>query len=727
MKSSLVSKLLMLLVLSTSLLAHAEEPLMPDQAFKFNAEVINDTTLRGTWTIAEGYYLYKDKISFESGTPGVAINKVTMPKGKLKHGILPDGTEGMVEVYFHNISVDVPLQRSDTAINEFKLIAKSQGCSEKFGICYPPQKREQTLALTAATKSNTSALMSLKSFGNQLGAQANDGPLPAEQAFATSAIVMDSKTVRVTWMIAADYYMYRDKFKFSSGTDGVTLGAAQFPQGKMHHGITPEGKEGEVEVYFEHVMIDIPFTNSSGNAVKFNLIAEGQGCAEKLGICYPPQKRTLSLDLPASGKTDLTAANILWRLLIAFGSGFILTFTPCVLPMLPILCSIILGQGQNVSRARCAGLSSTYVLGTTVVWTIAGVVAGATGQQLQAYTSHPYFVIPVAVVLVLLALAMFGVYNLQMPASLQSRAQEKSSSAQSGTYAGVFIMGVLGSIIAGACVSPILILNLGVALETHSPVLGGAIMFLMAVGMGVPIIMIGMGAGWLLPKAGGWMDTVKYAFGVILIGLALYVVTPVASIPVMYLWATLLIGTGVAMGMFQKSAFPSRTMQILWKIVAVLLIMWGALSFQQATQGERNIFANPIKLTTHTTTGDVHLFKRVTTLDEIERLLNEAKQQGKPAILDYYATWCTDCNIMERTVFVDPGVQKLLREKFILVQADVSDQFAATTQPMKDKFGIFGPPAMLFFDKQGNEHKDLRRYGKMTKEEFLNLVNPLAN
>lgn len=713
----------LLLVIATGTV-HAEEPLMPEEAFRFDAELINDSTIRATWTIVDGYYIYRDKVSFESATPGITLDKVVLPTGKKKQGLTPEGKEGLVEVYLNKLSVDIPLQRSNAALTELKLIGKSQGCSEKFGICYPPQKREKALKLTAAKPGATSSAVSqIGSLSSQLGIANDAGPLPAEQAFAVSAVVAEGNILRVTWTMASDYYMYRDKFKFESGTAGVTLGDAKYPPGKMHHGITPEGKEGEVEVYFEQVVIDVPYTNSTGNAIQFNLIAHGQGCAEKLGICYPPQKRTIAMDLPAGGD-GLSATDILWRLLIAFGSGFLLTFTPCVLPMLPILCSIIIGQGQNVSRARCAGLSSTYVFGTTVVWTIAGVVAGATGQQLQAYTSHPYFVIPVAVVLVLLALAMFGIYNLQMPASLQSRAQEKSGAVKSGTYTGVFFMGVLGSIIAGACVSPILILNLGVALDTHSPVLGGAIMFLMAVGMGVPIIMIGMGAGWLLPKAGGWMDTVKYAFGVILIGLAIYVVTPVGSIPVMYLWAALLIATGAIMGMFQKSAFPSRPMQITWKIIAVLLIVWGALAFHAARQGERNIFFNPLSATAQHT-KEVHLFTRVTKLADIEKLLMDAKAQNKPAMLDYYATWCTDCNIMERTVFADAAVQKLLQEKFVLVQADVTDQFDPNTQPMKEKFGVFGPPAMLFFDKQGNEHRELRRYGKMSKEEFMALIAPL--
>ncbi|MEJ2392511.1 MAG: protein-disulfide reductase DsbD [Gammaproteobacteria bacterium] len=408
-----------------------------------------------------------------------------------------------------------------------------------------------------------------------------------------------------------------------------------------------------------------------------------------------------------------------------------MTFTPCVLPMLPIISSIIIGQGDKVTKTRGGFLALIYVLGTALVWTIAGAVAGASGQQLQAYTSSPYFVLPVAIILILLSLAMFGIYNLQMPASLQSRAQEKSTGLKSGTVLGVFIMGVLASVIAGACVSPILILNLGVAMQAHDAVLGGGIMLLMALGMGVPIILIGIGAGWLLPKAGTWMDTVKYVFGVMLIGLALYIMSTIPWIPVLYLWAPFLIVTGVYMGAARALPEGASGWHTLWKGLGVFLVIWGILALIGAMQGNRDIL-QPIRLSAVTSGSSAvatasnpeAMFTRVANLQDMEAKLASARAAGKPVFLDYYATWCTDCNLMKKSVFSDSQVQQYMREHFVVLQADVSDQFNKNTQPMKDKFGVFGPPALLFFNSQGKLVK--KEYGLLSKAEFLKIVKSVA-
>jgi len=514
-----------------------------------------------------------------------------------------------------------------------------------------------------------------------------------------------------------------------------------------------------VETYMDKVTIKVPYTLSN-NVDGIEFIALGQGCAEKLGICYPPQKRptlvsvsqtttagsnsaTPATPAPSEKTTQKTPATesstpalnggfwtTLGRLAFAFFSGLGLTFTPCVLPMLPIISSIIIGQGDKVTKARGGLLASIYVLGTAVVWTAAGIVAGASGEQLQAYTSSPWFLVPVAVVLLFLSLAMFDIYTLQMPTSLQSKAQEKSSGFKGGTFIGVFIMGVLASVIAGACVSPILILNLGVAMQTHDAVLGGGIMLLMALGMGVPIILIGIGAGWLLPKAGTWMDAVKYVFGVMLIGLALYIVSSIPWIPVLYLWAPFLIITGVYMGATRSIPEGASGWRTLWKGLGIFLLIWGVLALVGAMQGNRDIL-QPIKLgaiggggsETRSVNAEA-MFERVHDINAMEAKLASAKAAGKPVFLDYYATWCTDCNIMKKNVFSKQSVQQYMRENFVSIQADVSDQFDKRTQPMKDKFGVFGPPALLFFDRQGKLVKKI--YGELSEDEFLAMVRSVA-
>jgi len=745
--------LLSLLLLAVSSLSFAAEPLPAKEAFKFDA-VVEGSSIKATWTMVDDYYLYKAKVRFESATPGTEFGEVIFPKGKVKHGIRPDGTEGDVETYAHRVTIEIPITKSNGG--EIKLIGHSQGCAEELGICYPPQKREKLLTVAALSP----GLAGISDLSSQLGltSSQSDSPLAPEDAFAMKSRI-DGDTLLVTWTVANDYYMYREKFSIQSNTGGISFGPISLPPGKMKHGILPNGKEGEVEVYTDEVTISYPIIASKPDISKIKFFAIGQGCAESLGICYPPQKRPQSLSVAkpfmlasanvmndkavAMTKTDTSAAKpaassvnkeTLWetigRIAFAFLSGLALTFTPCVLPMLPIISSIIVGQGDKVTKTQGGVLAAIYVLGTAVIWTIAGYVAGATGEQLAAYTSHPFFIIPVAVVLFGLSLAMFGLFNLQMPSFLQSKAQESSTGFKSGTYIGVFMMGVLASIIAGACVSPILILNLGVALETHDPILGSGIMFAMAMGMGVPIILMGVGAGWLLPKAGTWMDAVKYVFGAILIGLSIYILSLVDWIPVLYFWAPFLIITGVYMGAMQSIPEGASGWRQLRKGLGLFLIVWGVFALLGAMQGNKDILS-PVQLgqissgSSSARAGHEELFIRVSTLEQMERLLASAKADGKPAVIDYFATWCTDCKLMEKKTFADPEVHSLLQDKFVLIQPDVTDQFSPNTQPMKDKFKVFGPPAIIFIDAQGNERKDLNVYGFQSKQEFLKLVKQL--
>ncbi|MBU0967919.1 MAG: protein-disulfide reductase DsbD [Proteobacteria bacterium] len=579
-----------------------------------------------------------------------------------------------------------------------------------------------------------------------IAGQAAEAPLRPEDAFRFEAVVKGD-TIQASWTAADDYYLYRDRISFASGTPGVELGEPVYPTGKLKMGLKPDGSEGEVETYTHTVTIAVPITAMVPGP--FKLIAHGQGCAEKLGLCYPPQTREKVLVLAPAGNKAVedadssattagaaTGSAILWdtvrSLLLAFLSGLGLAATPCVLPMLPIISTIIAGQSGSMTRARGGLLAGFYVLGTAVVWSGAGVLAGSTGEQLQAYTSHPYFLLPAAGVLVLLSLAMFGVYDLQMPAFLQSKAQVKASGLRGGTFAGVFMMGMLSSVIAGACVSPILILNLGAALDSRDPVLGGAIMFLMALGMGAPMILLGIGAGWLLPRAGTWMNTVKHAFGVVMVGLAMTIVTSIPWMPVLYLWAPFLIIVGIYM-VARQSMTARAGWKYLWKAGGTLLIIWGVFAIVGAVQGNREIL-RPVQLnigsinvgadSLNDPVAEEPLFERLHDINEMTAKFAQARKAGKPVFLDYYAPWCTDCKIMEKNVFADSEVREFLRTSFVVIQADLADQFDKRTQPMKDKFGVFGPPAMLFFDKDGNLIKKV--YGLLSKDEFVELARDVA-
>ncbi len=468
-----------------------------------------------------------------------------------------------------------------------------------------------------------------------------------------------------------------------------------------------------------------------------------QGCADK-GICYPVEKKKVSLRLPAAdgdkpailtAKTKpprVEGETYLSLILAAFGAGLLLTFTPCVLPMVPILSGVIVRSGdQTLSKAQAGLVSYSYVLGTAVTYTAAGVLAGATGEQLQAYFQNPWAIGIFATILFLLALSMFGLYELQMPSFIQSKLHYHSHKIKGGSFLGAFGLGLVSALIVGACVSPVLIGVLGVAITNGDPVLGGGIMFAMAHGQGVALVAAGIGAGYLLPKAGAWMDRIKYVFGVMLIGVSIYLLGYLPQVPVLLLWSVLLIVTAVYMSATQPLPSDASGWRYLWKGFGTFFLIWGALALLGGLMGERDILkpvplANVAALTagapaTAATAPAGELFHRYTQLQDIESAMARARQQGRPVILDYYADWCTDCLRMEATTFKDARVRAALK-RFELLQANVTDN-NDQAKAMKKKFGVLGPPAMLIFDANGQERKELRFYGYKNTEAFLALLD----
>jgi len=402
------------------------------------------------------------------------------------------------------------------------------------------------------------------------------------------------------------------------------------------------------------------------------------------------------------------------------------------LPMIPILSGMIVRSGdQTLSKLHGGLLSYTYVLGTAATYTAAGVLAGATGGQLQAYLQNPWAIGSFAIILSFLALSMFGLFELQMPSFIQSRLHYHSHKVKGGSYIGAFFLGIVSALIVGACVSPVLLSVLGVAITTKDPVLGGGIMFAMAHGQGIILVAVGVGAGFLLPKAGAWMDRVKYVFGVMLIGVAIYLLGTLPQVPVLILWSVLLIVTAVFLSATQSLPKEASGWQYLWKGLGTFLLLWGILALFGGLIGERDIL-KPVPLqnlagltagspaTAATTAPAGELFQRYTQLQEVEDALARAKREGKPALVDFYATWCTDCVRMEKTTFADHRVRAVMRN-YVLIKADVTDNNDASTA-IKQKFGVFGPPALLLFGANGEEKQELRFYGYRNAEEFLVLL-----
>ncbi len=757
-----IKALILPLLLLVSHFSFAASPLPPQEAFKFDAVVEGDK-IKATWTSADDYYLYKEKTRFESATPGIELGQPVFPKGKLKHGIRPDGTEGEVETYMHSVTIEVPITKSNGG--ELKLIGHSQGCAEELGICYPPQKREKLL--TVAALEPKSAVSEISDLSSQLGLSdaQSDEPLLAKEAFKMSSHI-EGDMVIVTWTIADEYYMYRDKFSIVSSTSDITFGPMKAPAGELKHGILPNGKEGEVEVFTKTISIGYPILASKAGINKIKFFAIGQGCAETFGICYPPIKnpqslssdvsfsvadaktiaksaatqKTIEASEPAATKEFiseqdksamiLASGETLEIILYFFLGGLALAFTACMYPMIPILSSVIVGQGEKVTTAHAFNLSLFYVLSMAATFGVMGALfAGvAKGVNLQAAFQSPWVLLPFSALFVALAFSMFGFFSIQMPAGLQGKLSEMSSHQKGGSFIGVIIMGVLSALIVGPCAGPVLIGALAYVASEGDVMLGFLSMFIMGLGLGLPLIFVGTSHGKFLPKAGGWMDTVKYAAGVVLLAIALLFlerVSFVSAMAIMLAWSALLIISGIYMGAFEQIKEGSSGWFKLWKGLGLVFILYGAIVMLGGLTGARNV-SDPLHGSKLTMGGGSHAqaelgFKHIKTVEDLNRELELAKATGKYVMLDFYADWCLYCKEFEDYVFTTPEVQSLLAD-FVLLQADVTDN-DELDQALLTHTKVIAPPAILFWAANGEEKTKYRIVGSMDAKQFIDHVN----
>ncbi len=727
--------------LPNPVLGQDDELLPPEQAFAVTAVALDPERVQVSWRIADGYYMYRDKFSFVADGDAI-LAEPEFPPAIRKN----DEFFGEVEIYTHNVDIVLPVRRTQAAAVELALDATGQGCNEPIGVCYPPITQRVKVQLAAAAEPAGSGsvpatpgtgVRSLKDLKRLLGNTAEPEFLPPDEAFKLDLTARDDATLLARFSITDGYYLYRDKTQFRSLSDGVAVGAVTLPAG------TEKEDEyfGKTVVYYQGFEVAVPVSRAVAQAQSAEFEVTYQGCAEK-GICYPPIVKTVALEMPEGGtglpsvssaprvSAEITDGGGFWGyVLAAFWTGLLLTFTPCVLPMIPILSSVIVGQSEADSRARGGALSIAYVMGTAVTYTAVGVVAGATGDQLQAYFQNVWAIGTVSIVLLVLALSMFGLFEIQMPSFVQSRLQHRTQGLRGGTFGMVFVLGLVSALIVGACVSPLLILALGVAISQGDPVLGGAIMFSMAMGMGVFLIALGFGAAFLVPRAGVWMERVKQAFGVLLLAVAIYLLGTIPAVPVLYLWAALLIVTAVYLGAMQALPDGASGWRYLTKGAGVFMLVWGVIALLGGMNGSRDIF-KPLVLSTGIAQVQepAHaLFKRVASVAELESELQRARASAKPVLLDYYADWCVDCVRMERATFQHAEVNRVLRDNFVTLQVDVTDPHDDSSKALKQRFGVFGPPAMLFFDAAGNERTDLRRYGFMEAGAFLTHIESLTS
>ena len=742
-----MKKLLLIALLAFSTLVRAAdtEPLPPDQVYKLSATA-EPGSVTVHWDILKGYYLYKDKFRFVSQVTGIKLGTPQFPAGEMHQ----DPYFGKQTIFHKGVSVTLPV----TGVGKLDLDVTYQGCAEA-GFCYPPQRKHVSLMLvaaanaapavaTAAAPAATTSKINPPDLEDLLAGNgdANDFP-PPDQVFHFNARAKDQATLEVTWQITPGYYLYRQKFDLKTDNPDVSLGTPDYPQGEIKN----DPYLGTSEIYTKDVDALLPVTFAHG-ITKFNLIASYQGCAEK-GFCYPPITKTVPIDLAAAGslpalvpgqaeqpvaEQDRLAAlikdgNLAWVFLSFIGFGMLLTFTPCVLPMVPIISGIIVGQGKKLTTGRAFALSLVYVLAMAFTYAIAGVIVGLAGANIQIALQNPYVLSGFSLVFVLLALSMFGFYELQMPSALQNWFNQHSSKQQGGAFAGVAIMGALSALICGPCITAPLVAALIFIGESGSAFRGGLALFALGLGMGVPLLIIGTSAGKLVPKAGAWMERVKHVFGVMMLAVAIWFLARVIPGPlVLVLWAALAIVCGVYLGALETHA-PPRHLHKLWRGLGLLTLLYGLILLVGAAIGGDDPLKPLAPLAARAATVAVAAsgahapapvqsvlpFKRIKTSADLDREL--AAAAGKPVMLDFAADWCVSCKEMEHETYTDPAVQAALAN-VTLLQADVTAN-DDDDKALYKRFGIFGPPSIMLFGPDGQELKAYRVVGFLGPADFL--------
>ena len=736
MKSFITSFFMTLLMATSSAIYASDELLEVDQAFVLQTPSVANQSIEVKWKIEDDYKLYKDKISVSAdnitlGTPAFSNSKT-----------VDDALFGKTEVFSKSATVTIPYSGESQST---ELTVKYQGCADKLGVCYPPQTRTFTLNLPAA---QTASAESSSSFGslsalNNFLKQDSEQPelLDAEDAFAFSHSIDDNGQLALNWKVAKDYHLYQDKLKTSVVNGDATLGQINLPKAEL----IDDELFGKTMVYHGEFSGTLPITSISGNAT---VQIEYQGCSAASGVCYPPVKKQIQVDAtsikadtssttPAVTATasvnseelsetdqitDTLKNSSLWIVIATFFIfGLLLAFTPCVFPMIPILSSIIVGQGDQLTTRRAFTMSLVYVLAMSVTYTVAGVLAGMFGENLQAAFQNPWIIGSFSVIFLLLALSMFGFYELQLPSSLQTKLTSISNNQQGGTLTGVAIMGFLSALIVGPCMAPPLAGALIYIGQTGDALLGGTALFAMSMGMGLPLLLLGTSAGKLLPRAGGWMDNVKAVFGVMLIAVAIWMAERVVPAEVTMLsWALLFIMSAVYLGTFESTADKSGWLKLV-KGFGIALFLYGTMLLIGLMGGSTSVF-QPLKVFQGGgNAGSVQSEKLSFKIIKSQADLDAELAKGQPVMLDFYADWCVSCKEMEAFTFTDQGVHTALKG-VTLLKADVTANDDIDKALMKN-FGIIGPPAILFFNTEGMEQKAQRVVGFKKPELFINNIN----
>lgn len=563
---------------------------------------------------------------------------------------------------------------------------------------------------------------------------ANDQVLTPDQAFKLALSPQNTRLIKAQFTIAPGHYLYRDRIQFKS--PHASIEKTYFPPGE----IKKDPNFGETEVFHQSFVADIALKDLADGRDTITLEATYQGCSEK-GLCYSPIHKSFEIALTDTADiannlqsnddqaTTLLKGGKLWLIVIGFfGFGLLLALTPCVLPMIPILSGIIVGDKKahhhDTSRLHSFNLSLAYVFGMSLSYSLAGIAAGLSGQLLSNALQSPWMLGVTAIIFVFLAFSMFGFYELRLPSAIENRMVSVANGIKGGQFIGVFTMGALSALIVSPCVAAPLAGALIYISQTHDVVLGGIALFALSIGMGFPLLLIGASAGHILPKAGGWMTTVRNFFGVLMLGVAIYLISPVIPANLqMLLWAALLIIPSMYLHALDPLPPEAETGSRLLKGLGIMLLTLGLTLIVGAASGAKSpwqplsgLVANPANSSNSSLN-----FKRIHSIGELEEHVKNA--QGKVVMLDFYADWCVACKELETFTFNDPAVKKALQNA-VLLQADVTAN-APEEVALLNKFKLFGPPGIVFFNKSGHEVAALKVIGYQAPEDFIKVLNQL--
>lgn len=790
---------LLILLFALNTISHAEEDFLhPDKAFALQVMPLQADHIEVTWDVAKGYYLYNNKISFTSSRDDIKIKSVDFPNTELKNDPTFGEVKVHKGMTYANLYLDRAASAQDATTFDLSVRyqgCKDKGICytpvvKKETVELLPVADAapiDPLAALPTTEPTPTAVPSAPSTssGNPLKEliqpkripiTTNSGSkvLPVDQAFQFITNGLDQKTIQAAWQVTPNHHLYREKISFRLiDADGVTLGTPEFPQGK----VVNDEYFGQMEVYAKDVHINLPLIYE-GEAKSVTLETSYQGCSVLTSVCYQPQKRKTTIDLsklkkpspkPENPETDakqaaenntvqaapaltsgsmpssifamegdiatiLKSSSFLGVLAAFFIAGLFLAFTPCIFPMIPILSGVIAGY-DNLSSRKAFGLSLAYVTASATAYALIGVVFGFFGDNLQILFQHPASISVMVVLFVLFAFSMFGFYELQMPTGIQSRLNEISNRQRSGSFIGAAIMGFLSTLIVGPCTGPVIAGALAYIAQTKDALLGGSALFVMGMAMGLPLLIVGTSAGHLLPRAGAWMDTTKAIFGIIMLGMGIWMLDRIVDVEVtMALTSILLIISGIYMGGLDRLREDSGGWRRFWKGTGLVMVIYGLLMLLGVSAGSSNLKqpllgvleklpSSSLSTSPQAAAQNKKLnFVPVTNVTELDNKLMTAKGKQQLTILKFEAKWCTECTRMNKNTFANPEVIEQLKGVQLLVM-NVTDTESPQVKSMLKAFDVIGPPLVAVFGPDGRELKQYRMQGYYSPENFMKRFN----